>query len=150
MKIRAMQAADIPTVMKIAASLPEAPQWPETAYARALDPEAIPARIALVGDDPKEGVAGFLVAVLIPPQAELETIAVTWTAQRRGLGASFLAELLTTLKNRQITEVMLEFRESNRAARAFYASAGFDETGRRRGYYSDPKEDAVLLARGIP
>jgi [ribosomal protein S18]-alanine N-acetyltransferase len=145
-----MQPADIPRAMEIAAGLPEAPRWPWNAYTRALDPEAIPARIAMVADDPAGGVAGFIVAALIPPQGELETIAVIRTAQRRGLGAALLAELFATLKNRHITEVMLEVRESNGAAREFYAAAGFQETGRRPAYYADPKEDAVLLARRIP
>ena len=145
-----MRAADIPGVMEIAAGLSEAPHWPNDAYRRALDPEAIPARIALVAEDPVAGVAGFLVAALIPPQADLETIAVVRKAQRRGLGACLLAELLALLKNRQMTEVMLEVRESNQAACRFYAAAGFQETGRRNGYYSDPKEDAILLARPVP
>jgi ribosomal-protein-alanine acetyltransferase len=108
--------------------------------------------MALVGvaDDLDSGLAGVGVAVLIPPQAELETIAVARLAQRRGIGACLLAELFENLKSRHITEVMLEVRESNGAARAFYASAGFAETSRRNSYYSDPKEDAILLARQIP
>ena len=150
MNIRDLRAEDIPRVMEIATGLPEAPHWPENAYVRALDPEAIPARIALVAEDPDVGVAGFLVTAVIPPQAELETIAVARSAQRRGFGACLLEKSFAALKNRQITEVMLEVRASNHPARRFYASAGFQETGRRPAYYSDPKEDAVLLARRIP
>ena len=145
-----MRLGDIPGVMSIADSLPEAPRWPESAYVRALDPEVQPARICLVADDPGADVAGFLITVLIPPQAELETIAVARRAQRRGWGAGLLANLLVRLKDLHITEVMLEVRESNDSARRFYAAAGFRETGCRPGYYSDPKEDAVLLARRVP
>ena len=145
-----MQVADIPHVLEMASSLPKAPHWLEDVYVRSLDPNARPERIALVADDPESGLAGFAVAVLIPPQAELETIAVARLTQRRGIGASLLAELVENLKYRHVTEVMLEVRESNRAARAFYDSAGFAEAGRRNGYYSDPKEDAILLARRIP
>jgi len=145
-----MQAADISRVMDIAAGLPDAPHWPENAYARALDTAAAPARVALVADDPEGSVSGFAVAVLIPPQAELETIVVALPAQRRGLGAGLLAELFTTLKNREITEVMLEVRESNQGARRFYAASGFEEAGRRTGYYAEPKEDAILLSRRLP
>ena len=43
----------------------------------------------------------------------------------------------------------LEVRESNAAARALYTKHGFRETGRRRGYYRDPIEDAVLYARPL-
>jgi ribosomal-protein-alanine N-acetyltransferase len=40
--------------------------------------------------------------------------------------------------------VFLEVRESNAAARCFYEKAGFVQTGRRKSYYTDPAEDAVL------
>ena len=142
-----MLREDIARVMEIAAALPGAPHWSEYVYAGVLAPDAVPARIALVADDPLTGLVGFLVAVLIPPQAELESIAVLAHTQRQGIGALLFAELMAVAKKKQITEVMLEVRESNRPARAFYASAGFVQTGRRTGYYSDPKEDAVLLQR---
>jgi ribosomal-protein-alanine N-acetyltransferase len=44
------------------------------------------------------------------------------------------------------TVLLLEVRQSNAAARALYAKHGFHETGRRRAYYRDPDEDAVLYA----
>jgi ribosomal-protein-alanine acetyltransferase len=135
--------------MEVASGLREAPHWPESAYLAAVDPGARPARVALVADDADDGMAGFVVAVLVPPQAELETIAVVSGRQRQGIGALLLSSLFTALKQRHITEVMLEVRESNRAARAFYTSAGFAETGRRKGYYSDPEEDAILLERRL-
>ena len=144
-----MCSADIPRVLEIAAGLREAPQWTPLVYIKALDPTGRPARLGLVAEDPQAGITGFLVTVLIPPQAELETIAVAGPAQRRGIAARLFAELLRILKGQQITEVMLEVRESNHSARAFYRSLGFFETGRRGGYYSDPKEDAILLQRSV-
>jgi len=148
--IRPMRRGDLPEVMEIAATLPEAPRWPESAYATALEPDAIPRRIALVAGDGDARVRGFAVALIIAPQAELETIAVEKTAQRQGVASRLLAELFTALKRIQILEVLLEVRESNHGARAFYMRSGFAETGRRTGYYSDPKEDAVLLCRALP
>ena len=144
-----MRPDDVPEVLKIAASLPEAPHWPEDAYAVALDADAAPKRIALVVEHPHVGVCGFLVTVLIPPQAELETIAIAKHVQRQGIAAGLLSELLFILQKKHITEIMLEVRQSNHAAQAFYASAGFAETGRRTGYYSDPKEDAILLSHPV-
>jgi ribosomal-protein-alanine N-acetyltransferase len=94
-------------------------------------------------------LCGFLITVLIPPQAELETIAVAKHTHRQGIATRLLTELLSMLQKKQITEVMLEVRQSNYAARGFYDSAGFAETGRRTGYYSDPKEDAILLSRPV-
>lgn len=150
-QIRHMTAADLPQVMAIAASLPEAPHWPESAYHAALNPDATPRRIALVAVRPqKQDLQGFLVARLLPPQAELESIAVSAGSQRRGLGRLLFDALVQQGLNSDglnsgILEIDLELRASNRTALAFYHSAGFAQTGIRRAYYADPVEDAVLM-----
>lgn len=140
---------DVPRVLAIADSLDEAPHWTRDMYLNAVDPSVRPTRIALVAEDPKVDVIGFLITVMVPPQAELETLAVSKLAQRQGIGTRLFSELVRILKERQITEVMLEVRESNRPARTFYSLLGFAQTGRRGSYYSDPKEDAVLLQRTV-
>lgn len=148
-RVRRMHARDINRVMAIAESLTHAPHWSRDIYERALTPAGIPERIALIAEADGE-ITGFLVASLIPPETELETIAVEAVSQKRGIGIRLFGELLAELSARQVTEVMLEVRESNAAARAFYGSLGFAETGRRRGYYSDPQEDGLLLRRPVP
>ena len=71
--IRAMEAGDLDAVMEIAAGLETAPQWPRAAYEAAIDEEALPRRVALVAEI--DGlVAGFAIASVIAPEAELETI----------------------------------------------------------------------------
>lgn len=145
-QIRLMTAADLPQVMGIVASLPEAPHWPELAYLAALDPDATPRRIALVAARPQnQDVQGFLVARLLPPQAELESIAVSAGSQRLGLGRLLFDALVNEVLNLGISEIVLEVRASNRAALAFYHSAGFAQAGIRKAYYADPVEDAVLM-----
>ena len=146
-RIRHMGSEDVPRALEIANSLGEAPHWTQDVYIHALDRASSPARIALVAEHPNAGVLGFLVTVMVPPQAELETIAVSKLAHRQGIGSRLFAELLGIMKERQVTEVMLEVRESNHSARSFYGWLGFAQTGRRNGYYSDPKEDAILLHR---
>src|SRR5258708_5949187 len=75
-KIRPMAAADLKVVVAIADSLATAPHWPRSAYEAALDPAGVPPRIALVAE--VSGIiAGLAIASLIPPQAELETIAIS-------------------------------------------------------------------------
>lgn len=141
-----MTPADVPRVMEIAASLPEAPRWPESAYRDALNPESIPRRIALVAVQPQpEQVEGFIVASFLPPQAELELIAVSAESQRQGLGRMLFGELAIELKALGALEMVLEVRASNQAAVAFYRRAGFSQSGLRRAYYADPIEDAVLM-----
>jgi ribosomal-protein-alanine N-acetyltransferase len=143
-QIRQMTAADVARVLEIAASLPESPHWPESAYLDALNPESTPRRIALVATGSEE-VEGFTVASLLPPQAELESIVVAARSQRSGLGRMLLDALSSELRKAGGLQITLEVRASNHAALAFYRRAGFRQTGARRAYYADPAEDAVLM-----
>jgi ribosomal-protein-alanine N-acetyltransferase len=141
-----MTPSDLHRVMEIALSLKEAPLWPFAAYQAVLDPSAAPRRIALVATDPQTDVlVGFAVASMLPPQAELETIAVAAESQSHGVGRQLLAALAGELAVAQIEEILLEVRGSNKPARALYQSLGFSETGCRPRYYADPIEDALLL-----
>jgi len=142
--IRAMAEGDVDRVAAIAASLGTAPQWARSSYTAAIAPGGIPRRIALVAEVGGE-VAGFVVASVVVPQAELESIVVAAAAQGQGIGAVLLAALMGELRLSRVAEVSLELRESNRMAGRLYERAGFREVGRRRGYYREPEEDAVLL-----
>jgi ribosomal-protein-alanine N-acetyltransferase len=146
-----MRVADLEQVISIAASLPEAPRWPQSAYANALNPDSTPRRIALVivpaaADPTPAAVLGFAVASLLRPQAELETIAVAPTSQRCGLGRQLFHVLARELREAGTRELALEVRASNRAALEFYRSLSFGETGLRPCYYTDPVEDAVMMS----
>ncbi len=145
-QIRHMTAADVGRALEIAESLPQAPHWPQSAYLTALDPESAPHRIALVAVGPQnQNIQGFLVASLLPPRAELESIAVASESQRSGLGRLLFDALVNEVRTSGVSEIVLEVRQSNRVALALYQSAGFSQTGLRRAYYIDPVEDAVLM-----
>ena len=148
--IRRMTAADLDRVIEIADRLKDAPHWPRSAYRDAVDAETAPARIALVAEDPvTSALAGFAVASLLPPQAELEIIAVASQFQRRGLAQQLFAGLAAELRANQVTEVILEVRASNQPALGLYRKLGFVGTGYRPAYYPDPQEDAVLMRLGL-
>jgi [ribosomal protein S18]-alanine N-acetyltransferase len=141
-----MTKADLDQVMEIAESLKEAPQWTRSAYLAALEPEGAPRRIALVAEDSITGVvAGFAVASLLSPEAELEIIAVAPTAQRRGLARQLFFSLAAELRTAEVFGVILEVRAANQPALELYRRLGFVETGRRLRYYHDPVEDAILM-----
>ena len=145
-----MTAEDLDRVMEIAASLNNAPQWSCAAYRAALEQDATPRRIAMVTDGGQAGkVVGLAVASLIPPQAELETIAVDTHFQRCGLARGLFAELAGRLRLAGVTEVILEVRASNEPALRLYRRLGFVETGRRPRYYQAPEDDAVLMHLGL-
>jgi len=147
--IRAMAGADIEAVMGIAAALETAPHWPRGAYEAALDSSAALPRIALVAEYGGR-VMGFAIASIVPPEAELETIAVAPEHQRRGTGAALLSGLMGELASRGVQEVTLEVRASNLAAQAFYGAHCFAEFAGREQYYRDTCEAAIVMRAPIP
>jgi ribosomal-protein-alanine acetyltransferase len=96
------------------------------------------------GQDSRSGILGFLVARHLAPEWELENIVVAPSARRKGLGKRLLDALLAAARETGAEAVSLEVRESNAAARKLYEKAGFELTGCRKSYYSDPLEDAVV------
>ena len=103
-------------------------------------------RLAWIADDDCEapGVLAFLVARRVDAEWELENIVVAGASRRRGLGARLLSEFVAYARARGGQGMFLEVRESNRSARALYRKLGFEETGLRKSYYSNPREDAIL------
>jgi ribosomal-protein-alanine N-acetyltransferase len=141
MRIRTAIRDDFPALLSLERAAGSAAHWTEAAYGRVFDPDA-PRRIALVADD--GAVRAFLVARAAGGEWEIENVVVAEPARRQGLGSSLVRHLLALATQDAADAVWLEVRESNAAARALYLRCGFRETGRRRGYYSDPEEDAVL------
>jgi ribosomal-protein-alanine N-acetyltransferase len=139
-----MTPADIDQVLTIAASLPVAPHWSASAYFDALTS----ARVALVAEI-ANSVAGFAIASLLPPQAELELIAVTPAHQRHGLAQQLFAALSANLRALNVSEILLELRASNHPALALYRRLNFVVNGRRSRYYQNPVEDSILMRLGI-
>jgi len=94
-------------------------------------------------------LAGFLVARHVREEWEFENIVVAPEFRGRGVGKQLLDEFIMHARRSQSRAVFLEVRESNVAARKLYQKAGFRETGRRKRYYADPAEDAVLYSTDI-
>ena len=80
---------------------------------------------------------------------EIARIAVIDEMKRQGVGHALMLALKAWSKEHQIAKVLLDVRESNQAAGAFYAREGFINDGVRKAFYQDPKEDAVLMSLEI-
>lgn len=91
-------------------------------------------------------IAGYAIGQVAGGEGEVLNIAVDAPAQRRGIARALLDALLAQLKAGGAATVFLEVRRSNAAAIALYESFGFREYGARRGYYREPKEDALIMA----
>ena len=76
---------------------------------------------------------------------ELAFLAVSGQHRRRGIGLDLLNVFENFARGNQLAFLTLEVRSSNAAAIALYQKAGYEEAGRRRGYYARPREDAVIM-----
>ena len=94
-------------------------------------------------------LSGFLVARHMPPEWELENIVVAPAVRRIGIGKQLMDALLFQAQETNSDAIFLEVRESNTAARHLYEKLGFRENGRRKAYYSNPTEDAVLYSKTL-
>ena len=91
-------------------------------------------------------VCGYVGMNLILGEGEITNLAVCGAFRRRGVGELLISELCRT---DGIKRILLDVRVSNTAARRLYEKCGFTEDGIRRGFYSKPREDAVLMSRNI-
>ena len=103
----------------------------------------------VLAGDGAAGPLGYVVAMIAGAEAEIADLAVAPSARRRGVGRALIDRLLAELAGGGVQAVFLEVRESNGAARALYESRRFRGIGRRRGYYRQPVEDALLLKREL-
>ena len=78
---------------------------------------------------------------------ELEIVFIeTETDYRnRGYATRLMEELISLCREKDIRVIRLEVRESNAPALGLYGKIGFVPVGRRKNYYSDPREDAILM-----
>ena len=139
--IRSTTPADVPAVLALERACPTAAHWNESEYKLIFDPGATP-RLLLVAED--KTVVGFIVARALAPEWEIENVAVAPEWRGRGIGSLLVMAVLRQAKSRSVASIFLEVRASNGAARALYTRCGFTQIGCRRGYYSNPDEDAVL------
>jgi ribosomal-protein-alanine N-acetyltransferase len=143
-RIRNASAPDLPRIMALIKNAAGAAQWGPAAL-ESLFMEENEARLVLVAEDAEGELAGFLVGRESAGDWEIENLAVSSTARRRGFGSRLLDEFMHHARGRNARDVFLEVRESNVAALALYEKSGFCQAGRRKQYYQDPCEDALIL-----
>ena len=80
----------------------------------------------------------------------MDNIAVFGHHRKKGVGTAIVEALIQEAKRQGAEFISLEVRPSNRAAVGLYTKLGFAEEGRRRNFYTDPAEDALILTRRFP
>jgi ribosomal-protein-alanine N-acetyltransferase len=139
--VRRAKATDVRSIIAIERESFSDP-WGMKEFESAL---ASPQTIFFVADDAAENLAGYVIALAVADECEILNLAVAQSKRRTGLGATLLDSALESAASRGAEQFYLEVRESNEPARRLYASRGFNEISRRKRYYRDPVEDALVL-----
>jgi ribosomal-protein-alanine N-acetyltransferase len=136
-----MQVADIPQVMGIENRAFPTP-WPEHAFQRELTRNELAHCYTL---EREEKVLGYGCLWLIVDEAHISTLACSPKWRGRGLGELLLLTLLHEAIALGAVMATLEVRVSNVVAQKLYSKYGFGVVGRRKRYYADNQEDALLM-----
>jgi ribosomal-protein-alanine N-acetyltransferase len=141
LKIRKMTVDDLEQVIAIdqmSFSLP----WPARSFRFELT-DNLASRCWVADLDGR--VAGMAVAWLIVDEIHVATIAIHPDFRGHGLGEKLLLQVLKSAKEEGAVSSFLEVREGNNPAITLYRKFGYVESGRRKGYYKDNGEDAILM-----
>ncbi len=151
-----MREADIATVQEIEREIFSTP-WPRNAYYRELASRSSAHYLVLRQEGPVEMPAGIQGSDFDPSivgyggmwrmydEAHVTTIGVRHDLQHRGFGRVLFAGLVQAAYDMGAKWVTLEVRTSNENAMKMYEAFGFKVIGRRKGYYTDNGEDAIVM-----
>jgi len=151
-RVRPARSEDVPRLKEIAGHSATAARWNEREYAKILEPSTRSGLVALVIEENHQAL-GFLAGRQVTQDGaewEIENVAVSGPARRRGLGSRLLGEFLNLVRERGARDIFLEVRASNHAARRLYEKWAFVEAGVRKCYYQAPEEDALILRLSFP
>src|SRR5215475_14956849 len=143
--VRRLTIADLPKVLLLAKSCPEAAQWTPSEFELQMGDVSG----WVIGDS--QILFGFLAFRMIAAAEEMEllNLAVGPNWRRKGCASVLLNAALSECHSRGIKAVFLEVRESNLRAIGFYKKHGFEQSGRRPNYYRNPDEAALTMFRRL-
>lgn len=100
---------------------------------------------ALVAQAEDGVVLGYLFFTAVLDEGDVDNIAVRPAARRQGVASALLEAFHRCGRARGLSALLLEVRPSNEGALRLYRKLGYQEAGRRKNYYLDPKEDAIIM-----
>lgn len=141
MTVLFMERAHVPLVAAIERECFAAP-WSEAALAGLIENSGF-AMIAV--EDGTVVAYGGMLTVL--DEGQITNVATSAPYRRRGIGGALLLEMIKEARRRGLVSLSLEVRASNAAAISLYERHGFSVAGRRRGFYTHPREDALVMIK---
>ncbi len=94
-------------------------------------------------------VVGYAGLWRVLDEGQVNDVAVLPDVRRRGIGRALVRRMARDAADEGIVRLTLEVRSRNTAAIALYEAEGFGREGRRKGYYADDGDDAVLMGRSL-
>lgn len=140
-RVRGMTMDDVTSVMELERVLFPHDAWTEGMLLSEL---AEPTRHYLVAES-GDAVVGYAGLRSVPPEGDVQTMAVDERVWGRGVGGALLTEVLEEAGRRGVTHMFLEVRSDNPRAQRLYERFGFVQIGVRRGYYNGA--DALVMRR---
>ena len=142
MMIRAMNIGDVEALAEIELSCFSDP-WSVSAFTYEL---TNPLSTWLVADQ-DGAIIGYVGSQAVLDEADVMNIAVIPQYRRQGVAKQLLQRLIQQLQSKGVHKLSLEVRASNAPAIALYTILGFEQVGRRPGYYRKPREDALIMRK---
>jgi len=144
-RLRRATPADILQMRQLEQHVATAAHWNAAQYNALFSPGAA-SRLAVVAtaDSSEASVVGFLVVRCLADEWEIESVVVATESRHRGIGSALVRELVAEARTGGACAIILEVHESNLSAVQLYEKIGFRQDGRRKDYYRDPIEDAIL------
>jgi [ribosomal protein S18]-alanine N-acetyltransferase len=142
MEIRRLQLRDLTGIEKIERCAYPTP-WSRSMFAGELSK---PSSVCL-GAFEDDVLLGYLVMSRYVDAWHVMNVAVAPEYQRRGIASALLGRLFELTADDDRRGYTLEVRVSNAGAIALYERLGFEQRGIRRGYYTDNREDALIMWR---
>ena len=141
-EIRRLSAADIPGIERIERRSYPTP-WSRTMFAGEIAKPASRCYGAFDGDE----LRAYLIVACYVDAWHVMNVAVDPDARRQGVARALLEQLFEETRDDAARGYTLEVRVSNAGAIALYERLGFESRGVRRGYYTDNREDALIMWR---
>jgi len=145
LSIDRMHPSDLPEVLVIERASFSMP-WSRGAFLYEIEQNQV-ARCWVGREDGR--IVGYICLWEVADELHVTNVAVHPGARRRGIGRALLESVFARARAAGARTILLEVRPSNGEAIALYESFGFRSVGRRRGYYYDTGEDALVMEAAV-
>jgi [ribosomal protein S18]-alanine N-acetyltransferase len=139
-EIRKMEVEDLAAVLEIEEASFISP-WTEGMFEETLDSSISEGFVLTAG----RSLLGYIILYAVEDEGHIMNIAVEPSALRKGIASMLVAHVISRFREKGVSQFFLEVREGNEPAKKLYRKLGFGTIGRRKRYYTETNEDALVM-----